>query len=97
MGIVPEQHRPVIRAELDALVRGQRPSMLLWVQEYPATLVQQPEAIWSHPRCEAGSRADGTAWCVLPLWTSDEAPSDLSAEIELDREGKAVIHDVRVL
>lgn len=42
-------------------------------------------------------RNDGTAWCVLPLWTMDEAPSDLSAELEIDEQGRVTVSDVRVL
>jgi hypothetical protein len=36
---------------------------------------------------------------VLPLWTTDESPSDLSVEIEIDIdiEGRVSIHDLHVL
>lgn len=64
-----------------------------WVREYPATLIPQPEAIWSHPLTEVQVRNDGTAWRVLPLWTMDEAPSDLSAELEIDEQGRVTIID----
>lgn len=68
-----------------------------WVREYPATLIPQAEAIWSHPLTEVQVRNDGTAWCVLPLRTMDEAPSDLSAELEIDEQGRVTISDVHVL
>lgn len=68
-----------------------------WVREYPATPIPQPEAIWSHPLSEVQVRNDGTAWRVLPLWMMDESPSDLSAELEIDEQGRVTISDVHVL
>jgi hypothetical protein len=33
----------------------------------------------------------------VPLWTTEESPSDLSAEFEIDPEGVVTLDDVRVL
>ncbi|MEH3075237.1 MAG: hypothetical protein PGN11_00925, partial [Quadrisphaera sp.] len=68
---VPEHLRPALRAELDALARGDRPDHLYWVEEYGddgATLVVQPEAIWDHRETDASQQDDGSWWVVLPLW-----------------------------
>jgi hypothetical protein len=97
MGNIPEVYRVGIRRELDALTAGERPEQLLWVREYPATLIPQPEEIWTHSEAGLYHRADGSIWCVLPLWTTDESPSDLSVEIEIDTEGRVSIHDLHVL
>lgn len=48
---VPPELRESLRERLDALVRGEHPEMLMWVHEYGddgATLVRQPEDIWTH-------------------------------------------------
>ena len=39
----------------------------------------------------------GGWWAVVPLWTSAESPSDLSAELEVGTDGEARILDVHVL
>lgn len=62
-----------------------------------AVLIAQPDAIWTHPDSQVESRHDGTAWGVVPLWTTEESPSDLSAEFEVDAAGRVEIRDVRVL
>ena len=59
--------------------------------------VPQPESIWDHPSTEFGARADGSRFGVVPLWTSSESPSDLSAEFEIGADGIARLTDVRVL
>jgi hypothetical protein len=97
---VPVELRAALKAELDALVRGHRPAMLTWVERYGghgAQLVEQPEAIWSHPDTSAVATADG--WhVVVPLWTTDEFPSDLSAELSVSPDGShARVLDVHVL
>lgn len=97
IGVVPEVLRPAIRAELQAIVTGDGPGVMLRVREYPATLIPKPEAMWSHPLSEVQVPNDGTAWCVLPLWTMDESASDLSAELEIDEQGRVTISDVHVL
>jgi hypothetical protein len=97
MGVVPEKYRDELRIELDALVGGKRPELMTWVTAYPASLVRQPDLIWSHAESEVVERADGTAFAVLPLWTTDESPSDLSVEFEIDSQGKVTILDVHVL
>jgi hypothetical protein len=97
---VPDQLRAPLRAELDALTRGERPSLLTWVKAYGASgavLVAQPEDIWTHPDSQVERRQDGTGWGVVPLWTAEESPSDLSAEFEIDADGRVEIRDVRVL
>ena len=91
MGVVPERYRDAIRAELDALADGHRPEQMTWVTAYPAELVRQPDHIWSHGESEVIQRDDGTAFGVLPLWTTDEAPSDLSVEFEVDQHGEVTI------
>ena len=97
MGVVPEQYRDALQTELNALVGGQRPELMTWVTAYPARLVRQPELIWSHPESEVVERDNGTAFGVLPLWTTDESPSDLSVEFEIDTHGTVTISDVHVL
>lgn len=97
---VPEHLRPALRAELDALVRGERPEHMLWVDEYGddgATLVVQPEAIWDHPGTDATLQDDGSWWVILPLWTELECPSDLSAEVEVDPSGQVTLRDLHVM
>jgi hypothetical protein len=74
--------------------------MLAWVREYGdhgATLVTQPDEIWAHPSTEATPRLDGGWHVVLPLWTSEAAPSDLSAEVVVSPDGVARLIDVHVL
>lgn len=97
MGDVPESYREAIRRELDALTAGERPDQLLWVREYPATLIRQPDEIWTHRESAVSMRSDGTAYGVLPLWTTDESPSDLSVELEIDANGHVTITDLHVL
>ena len=100
MAGVPERYRASIRHELDDLVAGARPELLTWVHHYGddgATLIEQPEDIWAHERADVIERTDGSAYVVLPLWTTEEAPSDLSAEVEIAVDGTAEISDVHVL
>jgi hypothetical protein len=97
MAVIPEKYRDAIRAELDALAHGDYPELLMWVTAYPAQLVRQPDLIWSHPESEVLEREDGTAIGVVPLWTTKDAPSDLSAEFEIDRKGSVDIFNVHVL
>lgn len=80
VGIIPVKYRGAIRAELDALADDARPEVMTWVTAYPARLVRQPDLIWSHAGSEIFERDDGTAYGVVPLWTTDETPSDLSVE-----------------
>jgi hypothetical protein len=100
MADVPEGHRPALRRELDALVAGRRPDLLTWVRRYGeagATLVPQPDLIWTHGWADFLVRDDGSACGVLPLWTSDESPSDLSVEFEIDPDGVVTLTDLHVL
>ena len=100
VGSIPERLRPVIRAALDALVAGGEPELLTWVKAYGpsgAELVQQPEAIWDHPDTDCLERGDSSAFVVVPLWTTDESPSDLSAECEVTPAGVAEVIGVHVL
>jgi hypothetical protein len=100
MAEIPEMLRPAVRAQLDALVRGELPEMLLWVHQYGdggAVLVVQPDEIWNHPWSDVLQRIDGSWSVVVPLWTEDEAPSDLSAELSVDASGTATLDDVHVL
>jgi hypothetical protein len=97
VNVVPEQYRDAIQTELDALVGGKRPDLMAWVTAYPVQLVRQPDLIWSHAESEVIEREDGTVFGVLPLWTTDESPSDLSVEFEIDPHGTVTISDVHVL
>lgn len=97
---VPEHLRPALRAELDALVRGERPEMLYEVELYGedgARLVVQPEEVWDHPDAAAGRTDAGGWWVVLPLWTLTECPSDLSAELDVDHAGGVTLASVHVM
>jgi hypothetical protein len=100
MGGIPERDREAVRRALDELVAGQRPELMTWVHEYGedgTQLVVQPDELWDHPRTEHVPRDDGTAYIVVPLWTRDESPSDLSAEGEVSASGQVQITDVHVL
>ena|SRR5437764_11104238 len=97
---VPQELRRALGAQLAALVGGERPDLLTWVDRYGpngAALVPQPEAIWTHPRSEATPLSDGGWHVVLPLWTADESPNDLSAEFSVAADGTARLEDVHVL
>ncbi|PWJ45554.1 hypothetical protein SAMN06264364_1555 [Quadrisphaera granulorum] len=97
---VREHLRAAIRAELDALVRGDRPDQLVWVEQYGddgATLVVQPDDIWEHPESHVHRHDDG-GWSVeVQLWTLTEYPSELTAEIEIDPSGTATLYNVHVM
>jgi len=100
VGMIPERHRPAVNAALEELVEGRRPDLLGWVRNYGesgAELVTQPEAIWDHPLTDYLQRDDGTAAIVVPLWTVEESPSDLSAECEMTAAGAVELTDVHVL
>ncbi|GAA1479217.1 hypothetical protein GCM10009623_36630 [Nocardioides aestuarii] len=97
---IPNEIRPALRDELDALARGERPALLTWVENYGhggAELIRQPEEIWSHPASELQHGSNGSAWGCVPLWTTEESPSDLTAEFEVSSTGKVALTDVRVL
>ena len=97
---VPVELRIAIGAELAALVRGDRPELLTWVREYGddgATLIAQPDDIWTDGRTEMTRTVHGGWHVVLPLWTVDESPSDLSAEVDVSAEGAAQLLVVHVL
>ena len=100
MGTIPVEHRTALRAALDELVTGHHPELLTWVRDYGesgAQLVRQPDEMWQHPLTDWLELDDGGASAVLPLWTTDESPSDLSAECEVTCTGNATITDVHVL
>ena len=100
VGTIPEQHRPAVRSALEELVEGRRPDLLVWVRNYGASgagLVTQPEAIWDHPETDYLQREDGTAAIVVPLWTVEESPGDLSAELEMTAAGAVELTNVHVL
>jgi hypothetical protein len=99
VGTVPSNLRPAIAAQLSALVEGALPEQLAWVLDYRAngaTLVAQPEEIWSHAWTDVIAVGTGGWSVVLPLWTTEESPSDLSAEVFVSPEGEATIRDVHV-
>lgn len=100
MSGVPEEFRPALRRELDLLVEGELPHLLTWVRQYGdcgASLVRQPDLAWSHPWTDFLRRVDGTFHGTLPLWTTDESPSDLSAEFDIDHDGVVTLTDLHVL
>ena len=100
MGVIPEELREPIRAQLQRLVVGDLPDLLVWVNDYGksgATLVDQPDDVWSHPDSEAIATPDGSWHVILPLWTTEESPSDLSADLAIDRDLIVTILDVHVL
>lgn len=100
VAVIPVDYRPALREVLDELTSGGRPELLTWVNSYGssgATLVQQPDAIWEHSLSDFVERADGSVFAVMPLWTTEESPSDLSVECEISPSGVATVMDVHVL
>ena len=100
MTAVPPGLRPAVGAELERLVAGELPHLLTWVRDYGddgATLVPQPDAIWDHPGTDAVLTVDGSWALALPLWTTQESPSDLSAHVTVSADGTVTIEDVHVL
>ena len=100
VGTVPVELHSAVATELDQLVRGERPELMHWVDNYGtegAVLVAQPQAIWEHPYTDAVRTIDGGWRVVVPLFTDAESPSDLSAELIVDPSGRATLHDVHVL
>jgi hypothetical protein len=100
VGIIPVELRATISSQLDLLVRGELPELLTWVMDYGpegAHLIPQPDEIWTHKSSDAGPMTGGGWWAVVPLWTSAESTSDLSAEVEVGAAGEARILDVHVL
>lgn len=98
---IPVELRDALSGVLHDLVAGRVPhERLTWVRNYGsggATLVPQPDAIWTHPQADAVKTAAGDWHVVLPLWTAEESPSDLSAEVRVKRDGTADLLDVHVL
>jgi hypothetical protein len=98
---IPTSLRPAIAHELAKVVRGEMPEMLTWVNDYGgagATLIDQPDDIWTHRWSDAVEVGSGGGWhVVLPLWTTDEAPSDLSIELVIGSDGSASVQDLHVL
>jgi hypothetical protein len=50
-----------------------------------------------NPWTDYAERADGTAYGSVPIWTTSESPSDLSAEFEIAADGTAELTDLHVL
>ncbi|WP_420371467.1 DUF7668 domain-containing protein [Kribbella sandramycini] len=71
--------------------------LLEWVDSYPAVLIRQPDDVWTHRYTHFLERDDGSITFEIPLWTTDESPSDLTAQIELEADGRIHIYDVHVL
>jgi hypothetical protein len=97
---IPERRRAALRAALDDLVLGKRPDLMIWVREYGdsgAQLVVQPDDIWTHGWTDYAERPDGTAYGSVPIWTTVESPSDLTAEFEVASDGSVYLTDVHVL
>jgi len=96
---VPSDLRIAIFSQLQALVRGDLPELLTWVRQYKGVgtaLVTQPMEIWTHRETEVTPIRDGGWHIVVPLWTSDESPSDLSAGVTVTPDGHARITSVHV-
>ena len=86
--------------ELNRLVLGELPYLLHWANNYGtegAVLIEQPDEIWEHRHTDALRTDDGGWHVVIPLFTTTESPSDLSAEIIVDPMGNATLHDVHIL
>jgi hypothetical protein len=85
---------------LDQLAVGDRPELLTWVSDYGQSgteLVIQPDEIWNHHWTNYAEREDGSAYGSVPLWTTDQSPSDLSAEFEVTPFGAVLLTVVHVL
>jgi len=96
VGTIPAELRAGIATQLNLLVRGGLPELLTWVRHYGpsgASLVAQPDEIWTHRESDATPMVSGGWSVVMPLWTSEESPSDLSAELEVTPDGEARILD----
>jgi hypothetical protein len=97
---VPVEVRDAVTDQIARLVAGDLPGLMTWVQEYGesgATLVPPPDDWWAHPWSDALPGQSGGWHVVVPLWTTDESPSGLSAEVEVTDSGQARITDVHVL
>lgn len=104
MGTVPEHLRLAVAAELDQLVQGDRPDMMLWVLRYRprgepdrgATLIDQPDEVFDHRYIGVIEINDG-GWALdLPLWTTEEALSDLTVSMAVSADRAVTIDDLRV-
>jgi len=96
---IPDEVRPVVRQELDALVDGRRPEHLLWVSRYGengATLVRQPDDLLDHPYADAvrTTVAAGTSWCPCGRPRKHQATFRPRS---WRPDGSATLHDVHVL
>lgn len=81
-------------------MRVRRPSGARSDRDYGrhgAVFVPQPEDIWTHQQAEVVQVRDREWLIVLPLWTTDESPSDLSAEITVSAAGNVSLDGVHVL
>lgn len=100
VSVVTDEFAPALRRELDVLVDGDLPDLLLWVRRYGdtgTTLVCKPALIWSHLRSSFVRRTDGSFHGELPLWTTDESPSDLCVEVEISCGGVVSLTDLHAL
>ncbi|MGD9956589.1 MAG: hypothetical protein AB7O74_16185 [Candidatus Nanopelagicales bacterium] len=82
-------------------VHASRPSQIAhWIDRYPGTLVDLPEAAWATADCSPVQDRPGAWWVVVDLWTAEEGRSDLTLEayvIEDGGEVRVVVYDVHVL
>ena len=91
---IPMDVRAAVSEQLDRLVKGDLPDLLIWVRRYGqngATLAVQPTTTFDHSRADAVMTDDGGWHVVVPLFTTEESPSDLSAEVLVDARGQARI------
>ncbi|MBC3762191.1 RidA family protein [Quadrisphaera oryzae] len=93
---VPEHLRAAVFTELEALRRGERPDQhhtVVAVYDGPV-LIEQPDDIWEHPWSEVTTTDEGGWEVAVPLWTTIGSPSELTAIVDVDPEGRATLADI---
>ena len=72
----------------------------LWIEEYPATLVDLPPGAWAYSDHGPIEGAAGAWWVIVDLWTAEEGRSDLSMEATVWDDGRTItvkVHAVHVM
>jgi hypothetical protein len=75
-------------------------SVGVWIEDYPATLVELPLEAWADAERGRLVSDPGAWWIVVPLWTAEEGRSDLSLEAtakESDGGVVVVVDQVHVM
>ena len=78
--------------------------MMLWAHRYrprgepdrSAILIDQPDEIFDHRYTSVIEMDHGGCALDLPLWTTEESPSDLTVSMTVDVDGAVRIDDLRV-